>query len=297
MNRSTLLGGGSIFPAEPPKPVVVPNLSTVPQPPAVALCIPSFSTWMADMAMAFSALCGHTVNVKAARLAMCNQKASMITMARNDLAQRAVEMNADFALFIDSDLTFPPDALVRLLAHGKDVVAGTYNKRVPPYETLGKLKGEVPPVEELLKGGLREADYLPGGFMLIRTEVFKKLAWPWFYETHNRHGSPVDSFVGMVKDSFMLQPTQGVVDMLTMSKELNTWLSETWPLEPGNRVMSEDYNFCRKARFAGYQLWCDLDLTWQIRHIGEHSVSCEPPRPPTKDGAQPSDRAPSIVTV
>jgi hypothetical protein len=291
MNRSALLGGGSIFPAEPPKPVIVPNLSTVPQPPAVALCIPSFSTWMADMAMAFSALCGHTVNVKAARLAMCNQKASMITMARNDLAQRALEMNADYCLFIDSDLVFPPDALVRLLSHNKDIVGATYNKRVPPYETLGKLKGAAPSIEVLQKGGLYEADYLPGGFMLIKTEVFKKLSWPWFFECFNRQGTPMESFIGMMNDIFMLAPTQGVIDSLTMSSELNKWLAEDWPLEPGNRCMSEDFSFCRKARRAGYQMWCDLDLTWQLKHIGENAVSCEPPR------GQQAQASPAIVTV
>jgi len=32
---------------------------------------------------------------------------------------------------------------------------------------------------------------------------------------------------------------------------------------------SEDYVFCEMARKAGYQVWCDVDLTKEIGHIGQ----------------------------
>lgn len=290
MKRSELMGG-SIFAAAAPPPVAAPAIvSRTPQPPALAICIPSFSTFMADTSMALTAMVAYLVQRSVARVAMCNQKASMITMARNDLVERALELNADYLLFVDSDLIFPADAAARLMRHNKDIVGATYNKRVPPYETLGKLKGLPPAPEVLAKGGLYEADYLPGGFMLFKADVFRRLEWPWFFECYNRRGTAMEAFVKMMKDIYMLEPPQGVVDALTTSKELSAWLDEDWPLEPGNRVMSEDYSFMRKARRAGYQIWCDLDLTWELKHIGEQAVSCLPPGADKKP-------TPAIVTV
>lgn len=273
------------------------------QPPALAICMPSFSTIMADTAMALSALTSYTVNVRAARVALCNQKASMITMARNDLVSRSLDLGADYILFVDSDLTFPPDAAVRLMGHGRDIVGATYSKRVPPFETLGKLKGRW---EDFKAGGLCPAEFLPGGFLMIKADVFRKVPWPWFHETMQRPGGSMDSFIGLVNDSFMLTAPAPVVESLRANAELQKWLDETWPLEPANKIVSEDYNFSKKARQHGYDIWCDLTLTWKMAHIGEQAVRCDPPKdadvPRAEDGSLPPDpatpaRPPSIITV
>lgn len=43
----------------------------------------------------------------------------------------------------------------------------------------------------------------------------------------------------------------------------------------GNRhedLSGEDFLFCEEARKAGYQIWCDMDLTKRVSHIGERAV-------------------------
>src|SRR5258706_8981831 len=105
--------------------------------------------------------------------------------------------------------------------------------------------------------------------MMIKTDVFKKLEWPWYFETFNRPGSAMDSLIGLLRDSYMLQPHAAAVESVRENVELQKWLGETWPLEPGNKIMSEDYPFARKARHAGYQIWCDLTLNWQLKNNGE----------------------------
>jgi hypothetical protein len=297
VNRDALLGGGASL-VSPVAPVLTRVPSTAPSPPRLVCAVPSFDTWKADMAMAFTAMVGFLTYNRLAVVATANQKASMITMARNDLVQRAMEMNGDYILFIDSDLTFPVDAAARLMNHNKDIVGATYNKRVPPYETLGKLAG---PPRDLSQGGLVPADYLPGGFLMVKMDVFRKLQWPWFFECYNREGEPIDAFISMLRDIYMLAPTTPLEESLRGNEELVRWLQDDWPLEPGNRCMSEDYSFNRKARRAGYEIWCDLDLTWQMRHIGEQAVSCTPPG---KEGAvapapavAAGGRPPAIITV
>ncbi len=37
----------------------------------------------------------------------------------------------------------------------------------------------------------------------------------------------------------------------------------------GDQLRGEDYYFCEKARAAGFEIWCDGDLSTQIGHIGQ----------------------------
>lgn len=145
----------------------------------VAILIPSMSEVKADFALALAGMAAYSA-VAGHQLMIINEKSSLITAARNNLVRRAIEMKADYALFLDSDMQFPCDALIRLLKHDKDVVAATYNKRVHPFNTLGVFKGKV----DAAQTGLVEAESLPTGLMLIRMGVFRKFQSPWFRETY-----------------------------------------------------------------------------------------------------------------
>lgn len=203
-----------------------------PRLPKVVVLIPSSDTFKADMGMSLAGMTAYSMY--GASMALINEKSSMITKARNSLVQKALDLGAEWMLFVDSDMTFPADALLRLLAHEKDIVGATYAKRVPPYETLGHFLGEA----RQLEGGLIEADFMPGGFLLINADVFRKMTDP--------------------------------------ERERQLWFHEDYSDTGPDGVMSEDYVFCRSARAAGYQIWCDLDLTGQITHIGEQHVTCNP---------------------
>lgn len=246
----------------------------------VGVCVPSTSTWQARMAgclgglTAFSSLSNIAVGILA-------QEGSMISKQRNDLVEIALskDVDVDYLLFVDSDMIFPPDALVRLLKHGKDIVGATYNKRVPPYETLGRLVGDVPTDEALSQGGLWEAEFLPGGMMLIKAEVFRKLPWPWFWESYKFPGATgVEALKSFLRQNFATVPPDSVLAGIDGSK-LGDWMNANWKIEGAGvwRYMSEDINFCRAARKNGYKIWCDLTLTGEMRHIGLQEVRCEMP--------------------
>ena len=195
-----------------------------PQLPKLAVLIPSSDIWQADFGMSVAACVSNSMRV--ARIGIINEKSSMITAARNNLVVRALSHEADYVFFVDSDMFFPADSIARLMAHDKDIVGCTYNKRVPPYETLGVQKAKDIPTPQ---SGLVEMENLPGGFVLIKTSVFRNLKWPYYYETYENDGK-------------------------------------------GKCVItSEDYNFCKKAEKAGYKIWCDVDLTFDIGHIGQQT--------------------------
>lgn len=80
---------------------------------------------------------------KTADCSLAIQMGSLIYNARNDLARQAIETEADYVLWLDSDMVFPADTLTRLLKL-KDragMVSGLYFRRSQPftpvvYETL-----------------------------------------------------------------------------------------------------------------------------------------------------------------
>lgn len=61
---------------------------------------------------------------------------SLIYDARNQFAKQAITAGFDAVMWLDSDMIFDPDVLERMVKHleeGKDIVAGLYFRRRPPY--------------------------------------------------------------------------------------------------------------------------------------------------------------------
>ena len=100
------------------------------------------------------------------------------------------DLNTDAGTFVggvglhvlhNSDMTFPYGGLQRLLAHDKDIVGAFYNRRMPPYTTVGHLLHPA----DVSKGGLHRADIMPHGFVLAKREVYEKLPPPWYSEGYD----------------------------------------------------------------------------------------------------------------
>lgn len=67
---------------------------------------------------------------------VCFKAGSLIYDARNLIALKAIQEEYDYVLWLDSDMTFPPDTLTRLLEDftqpGVEMVTGLYVKRTMP---------------------------------------------------------------------------------------------------------------------------------------------------------------------
>lgn len=128
-------------------------------------------------------------------LSLAHCQGSMIWDARNTLANQALEVGASHLLFLDSDMTFPPDTVSRLATHHKPIVGASYVKRFPPHPILGIPHGPYNPT--ILP--LAEMATIPMGCCLIRTEIFRQLPYPWFkYEK----GSAEDGSADISEDVF-----------------------------------------------------------------------------------------------
>lgn len=120
------------------------------------------------------------------------------THARNMACKDAVDIGAEWLLFIDSDMDFPPDVLKRLKACDADIACtDMWSRGWPSFRTVMRLT-------EPREDGLRQSVPVPGeqhgiqsvdlcgmACTLIRVSLLKKMAekypdQPWFWS--GQHG-------------------------------------------------------------------------------------------------------------
>lgn len=103
-----------------------------------------------------------------------------IALNREKIALKALEEKCTHLLFIDSDMTFPPDSLNKLIAHKKDIIAGIFFQKYPPYNPAFTIDDK-----KVIPQELTEVDWVGSAFTLINMEVFKKVPRPWFEADFN----------------------------------------------------------------------------------------------------------------
>jgi GT2 family glycosyltransferase len=116
-------------------------------------------------------------------LRFCRCSSSNVVRARTELARIALEWGADHLLWLDSDQTFPPNTLARLLSTGQAIVGCNISTRAEPCQPTardpsGRLVHTTP--EEAARNVLQEVGSIGFGVLLTAAELFAKLPRPWF---------------------------------------------------------------------------------------------------------------------
>jgi len=118
-----------------------------------------------------------------------------VDRARNLCVHKAIEAGADWILFVDSDMTFEPDFLAKLLEWDEDVVMGYYDHREKDggenggRTNLCKL-GQISYMEQITVDEMDDAwgegydlvEVKGGGlgFCLMKVGIFQRFMYPWF---------------------------------------------------------------------------------------------------------------------
>lgn len=125
-----------------------------------------------------------------------------VATARNKVAQKALDLNADYLLSVDNDVVLPENALTLLLEDPKEVCLGYYAHRGPDNLYNGrtcicKLKDEngvayyhypleseytAKELHAMAEAGVKKIEIHGGGqgCALVRTDVFRKIEYPWY---------------------------------------------------------------------------------------------------------------------
>jgi ubiquinone/menaquinone biosynthesis C-methylase UbiE len=114
---------------------------------------------------------------------------TIVDKARNDLVKMALKDNCDYVFFIDSDTLIPQGALNALLKMNVDIASGLYFAKGKPYLPVARIKeGERHFfLEDFEYNQIYEVQGVGMGCCLIKTEVFKKLEFPYFKLEWRKH--------------------------------------------------------------------------------------------------------------
>lgn len=114
-----------------------------------------------------------------------------LPFARNRIARRAIETKADYVFFIDADMVFPPDTLLRLWKHNVPMInALAFRRTSPHYPCIFSWNEKEKCYEtSTYTKGLLEVDATGMAAHLIKTEVFRNMKQPWYYYRDNLFSS------------------------------------------------------------------------------------------------------------
>ena len=154
----------------------------------VAVGIPSGDLIHADFAMCLVNLTLTSV-YNGIQVAIINQKSSVIEMGRAKLVDSAKDINADYLLFLDSDMMFPPNLLVELLNQQKSenkkvICCDAVRRRAPFTQVVKDMKGK--PIDyNANPQRLIEVKAGTSAVQLIDMSVFDLVKRPYFLVTWN----------------------------------------------------------------------------------------------------------------
>ncbi len=157
----------------------------------------------------------------------------LVAEARNQICVKALEIKAEWVLFIADDVIVPHDVFMMLSRHKKKLVTGVYwEKRASnrqPYLWRDTMKG---PFTDWKYGEFFKVDWAGCDCLLINTDVLKAMEYPYF--SHD-------------------------------------WRWDETVDQPAN-LATEDVYFYTKAKAAGYDLWCDALCQCLHQDRQSHSV-------------------------
>jgi hypothetical protein len=204
---------------------------------------------------------------------------SLITKARNILVEGFLRSNATHMLFIDADLGFDGDDIVRMIQADKELIGGQYAKKKINWDVVKQTVLNRPdisgpainavvaestfkPIGDQLSFNINEpveVESIATGMMLIKREVFERMA-------------------AELPDLKIISGGSETMDPKTMTRiadahrEAHAFFDVS--IDPETRAYtSEDFTFCNRWRQIGGQVF--LAPWTRTVHVGTYEYVCD----------------------
>jgi hypothetical protein len=183
---------------------------------------------------------------------------SLVHRARNVAVGRFMQKtDCEYFMFIDADIDFEPESVVRLIKSGHDLSCACYPKKVVMWEQAAKAvkEGDDRNMAMLasslvvnfgahrisVENGFIPVLDGPTGFMVIKRDVFKKLEekFPELWCKNDHQNRDFDEYHAAFDT--MIDPES-------------------------RRFLSEDYAFCRRWQQCDGKIYADINTT--LGHVG-----------------------------
>lgn len=206
--------------------------------PKVLIAVPSGDQVAAGFAHDLAHLMAATaLNAPGVNLRLAFNHGTLLPSMRTRLVYDAIAQKCSHILWLDSDMRFPPWALVQLLSHREPVVGCNYPTRRHPLRPTAFKDIEKPGERLYTEPGAAGLEAVAGigfGCALIDVDVFTFLPQPWFNVE---------------------------------------WFEKETPAGIEGGFIGEDLFFCNKLRTAQIPVLVDQDLSQHIRHVGSWDYS------------------------
>jgi hypothetical protein len=169
---------------------------------------------------------------------------SLITIGRSKIANFFINnTDHEYLFFLDSDIGFYPEDVLKLLEYQVDIVSGAYPMKTIPIRYCVDIHH---PEEK--KGDLIKINGNGMGFVLIHRNVFLAMA----------KNFPELKYIPPSNDS----------NIPSTPEEMNNSYHYFAEYKDEDSFMSEDKSFFKRAGILGYDIW--LDTSIKLQHVGSH---------------------------
>jgi glycosyltransferase involved in cell wall biosynthesis len=178
----------------------------------------------------------HGIDIQIGSICGC----SVVSRARNLLVKDMLESDCDYLIFIDSDINFEPEDILRLMAWASDprkgIVAAVPRTRSEDKVYIANLDYDEQGELTMNGMGLVRAERVATAFMMVRREVFVTMEaahpdWKYYDKRSDR----------VLPCLFDFKITE-------------------------EGYIGEDFLFCDRARELGFEVWVDPSIT--LGHMG-----------------------------
>lgn len=204
---------------------------------------------------------------------------SLITKARNILVEGFLKSNATHLLFLDADLGFDPDDVMRMIQQDKDIIGGQYAKKKINWEVVKNVVNMNPnipghsinavvaestfkPVGEVMTFNINEpveVESIATGLMLVKREVFETMA----------KELPEIEIISGGSETMDPKTMTRVTDP---HRKAHAYFDVS--IDPETRAYtSEDFTFCKRWRQLGGKIW--LAPWTRTVHVGTYEYVCD----------------------
>lgn len=165
------------------------------------------------------------------------QVGSLVYSSRNNLAIQALKNEADYVLWLDSDMMFPSGVLRHMIQElekqeGDVILSGVYYRRVAPFSPVAYEKLDI---DDQGRATWKELEQIPEDVFEVEGCGF----------------------------GCVLMPTSALVDVQTKFGTMFNPINGT----------GEDLSFCWRARQCGWKFLCDPRM--DLGHVGHHVITKE----------------------
>jgi len=200
---------------------------------------------------------------------------SLVTRGRNTLVSFFMEnKQATHLFFIDADIEFNPEDILRMVAYDKPVIVGAYPKKAINWQSImSAARNDPDETPDTIEG--HSSNYVVN-FDFLQDDKGNRTSQVFIQDNLVKLKDAGTGFMciekSVIQELFDKHPEMKYVNDINVDKKFEPFmyaLFDTMIDPESRRYLSEDYTFCRLWQNNGGDVW--LDPRTALNHVGHYT--------------------------